>query len=443
SEDDDSGPTCLPSSHEASERILDHLQDRTALQSLISGHPTPGLAEAIHNRDLESVFLEACRHGNIQLLEELLSAGVNVHCRIKETDDRMGFTPIHTAAMYGQLEVARTLLRHQADVNEHRHGDRRPLHEAAEAGYDVMTALLLENGARPYLRDSQGLLPLHLACHQGSTKVATLLLAAGSEVNAADHDLYRPIHHLAQQCDNPYLATLLIDAGCDINAFTSQGYTAVQLACTSGNVNVLAVLLHHGASMASLTWSASPLNLAIRGGHSRVIQLLLRNGAQVNDKDPVSHATASHLIIKEVGSTKMVKRLVRLLLEYGMDINALDAEGNTSLHLAVAEHSATKTVEWQLIVAKLLLVNGADTGLANYQGDFPLDSAIRSNLARPSHDVRLFRLLLAASIHHLPTRELARIEREMRHSDTPVDRARGKEMAALLGTARIANDLDI
>ncbi|KAL8919071.1 MAG: hypothetical protein Q9208_006955 [Pyrenodesmia sp. 3 TL-2023] len=443
SEDNVSDQTCPPSSYDPRGRILDQLQDPTTLRSLVAGHPTPGMTEAIQNGDLEGVLLDACRHGKTQLVEELLRVGVDVHCRKKEPDDRMGSTPIHVAAKYGQLEVARILLRHYACVNDHHHGDRRPLHEAAETGNDTMTELLLVNGARPYLRDSQGVLPLHLACHHGSMKVANLLLHAGSAVDAEDHHLYRPIHHLAQHCDNPYLLTLLIDAGCDINATTSQGYTAVQLACTSGNLNVLAVLLHHGASMVSLNWSASPLNMAIRGGHSKVIQLLLRNGAQVNDMDPITHTTASHLIIKEAGSTKTVKKLVRLLLEYGMDINALDAEGNTSLHLAVAEHSATKTAEWQLIVAKLLLVNGADTGLANFQGDFPLDSAIRLTLARPSYDVRLFRLLVAASIHHVPSRELARIEKGMRCLDTSIDRARAKEMAALLGTARIASDLDV
>ncbi|KAL8897965.1 MAG: hypothetical protein Q9207_006938 [Kuettlingeria erythrocarpa] len=441
-----SGQTCLPSSSDTLERLLDQLQNRTALRSLISNEPSPAMTEAIHNGDLQVVLFDACRHGFTRLVEELLCAGVDVHCRRPDTDGETdGSAPIHIAAIYGQPEVATILLRHGAGVNDHHHGGRRPLHEAAEAGYDTMTALLLENGARPYLRDNRGLEPLHLACHHASMKVATLLLDAGSAVDAADENLYRPIHHLAQECDDPHLAVLLIDTGCDIDASTNQGHTAVQLACMAGNVNVLALLLHHGASMASLSWSASPLNLAVRGGHPRVIQLLLRSGAQINDTDPTTHATVSHLIVKETGSTSIVKKLVRLLLAYGMDINALDAEGNTSLHLAVAEqHSATRTTEWQLIVVKLLLVNGADTGLANFIGDYPLDSAWRLTLTRQAHDVRLFRLLLAASVHHVPTRELVRIEKEMRGEEAVAKkRAGAKEMVALLGTARIACEMDV
>lgn len=440
--------TCQSPSHAisrlASERIIGQLQDRTTLTTIIGGQPTAIMTEAIDNGDLEMVFLEACRNGNTRLVEGLLFAGVDVHCRRKEADDRVdGSTPIHLAAMYGQAQIAMILLNHGACVNDHHHGERRPLHEAAEAGYETMTALLLENGARPYLRDSRGLEPLHLACQHGSMKVASLLLEAGSEVNAGDMNLYRPMHHLAQECDNPFLATMLMDVGCEINATTSQGYTALQLACLSGNINVLAVLLEHGASMAHVRWSASPLNLAIRNGHSKVLQMLLRNGAQVNDMDPVSHDTVSHSIIKEPSSTRRIKKYLKLLLDHGMDINAQDAEGNTSLHLALADYSNKQTAEWQLIVAKTLLVNGADTGFANYQGDYPLDLAHRSSLANPSHDIRLFRLLVAASIHHLPSRELARIESDMRGAEAPANRSRAKEMVALLGAARVKNDLVI
>ncbi|KAL8992400.1 MAG: hypothetical protein Q9169_007133 [Polycauliona sp. 2 TL-2023] len=426
----------------ALERILGQLKDSATLETIIGGRPSPAMVESIHIGDLEGVLLDACRNGNVRLVEELLDAGVNVHCRRREVHDRSdGSTPIHLAAMYGQAQIATILLNHQACVNDHHHGERRPLHEAAEAGYETMTALLLENGARPHLRDGQGLEPLHLACQHGSMKVASSLIEAGASVNSADNHLYRPLHHLAQECDDPYLATRLIDVGCEIDATTDQGYTAVQLACISGNLNVLAALLQRGASMAYLQWSASPLNLAIRGAHLRVTQLLLRYGAPVNDMDPVTHATVSHLIIKEPASSRMVKKLLKLLLEYGMDINAQDSEGNTSLHIAIGKPPADRTLEWQLVVVKILLLNGSDTGFANYFGDYPLDLAHRSTLVKRSYDMRLFRLLVAASIHHLPSRELARIESDMRCSDAPANRPRAKEMVALLGAARIKNDL--
>ncbi|KAL8780151.1 MAG: hypothetical protein Q9213_006606 [Squamulea squamosa] len=400
--------------------------------------------ETHNNYELESVLLDACRHGNIQLADELLCAGVSVHCRIKEADDLVdGSTPIHLAARYSQPQVALKLLHHNAFVNDRHHGGRRPLHEAAEVGDDTTTRILLEHGARPGLRDSRGLEPLHLACLYGSTKVAALLLDAGSAVDSADHNLHRPIHHLAQNCDDPYLARLLIDKGCDIDATTSQGYTALQLACISGNVSVLALLLYHGASLGSPRWLASPLNLAVRGGHLSVIQILLPNGVDVNAIDPVSHATISHLVIRAGSSAKKIQKMLELLLEHGMDINAQDADGNTSLHIVMTELCAVKTNAWQLMVIKALLVHGAKAGISNHRGDFPLTLAYRLTLAAPVLDVRLYRLLVAASIHHLPDKQLARIEREMRCVKTPANRTRTKDLVGLLSAARVTKVLDL
>ncbi|KAL8871535.1 MAG: hypothetical protein Q9174_002656 [Haloplaca sp. 1 TL-2023] len=428
----------------ALETILGQLQDNAELETIIGGRPSPAMVEAIHCGSIEGVLLDACRNGYARLVEELLGAGMNVHCRRRSSDGRGddGSAPIHLAAMYGQAQIATILLEHRACVNDHHHGDRRPLHEAAEAGYETMTQLLLDNGARPHLRDSRGRQALHLACQHGSMKVASLLLEAGASVDAADNNHYRPLHHVAQECDDPFLATTLLDNGCDINATTDQGHTALQLACISGNLNVLSVLLQRSASMKHHhKWSASPLNLAIKGAHLKITQLLLRNGADVNDRDPISHATASHLIIQESMTSRVFKKFLKLLLSHGMDINALDSQGNTSLHNTIAKITPGKRTDWQLVVAKSLLVNGADTGFANFDGDYPLDLAHWSTLRNPNYDLRLFRLLVAASIHHVPGKELARIENDVRSWDTPAERERAKEMAAVLGAARIKNDL--
>ncbi|KAL8773572.1 MAG: hypothetical protein Q9209_001677 [Squamulea sp. 1 TL-2023] len=412
---------------------------------LLDAKPGTVRNQETHNKhELESALLDACRYGDIQLAEELLCAGVSVHCRMKEADGHVdGSTPIHLAAIYSQPQIAMKLLHYDAFVDDHHRGGRRPLHEAAEARDETVTRILLEHGSKPGLRDGRGLEPLHLACQHGSTKVAALLIDAGSAVDSADNNRYRPMHHLAQECDDPYLARLLVDMGCEIGATTNQGYTALQLACISGNAGVLAVLLCHGASLGSSRWSASPLNLAIRGGHLNVIQILLRNGVDVNAIDPFSHTTISHLVIRAGSSAKKIKKMLALLLEHGMDINAQDAEGNTSLHIVMTELCAVKTNAWQLMVVKALLVHGAKTGISNHRGDFPLTLAYRLALVAPVRDVRLYRLLIAASIHHFPDKQLARIERDMRCTETSAHRTRSKEMVALLGAARVTNMLDL
>ncbi|XP_055602720.1 putative ankyrin repeat protein RF_0381 isoform X2 [Uranotaenia lowii] len=60
---------------------------------------------------------------------------------------------------------------------------------------------------------------------------------------------------------------------------------------------------------------------------------------------------------------------VQLLVDHGVEINAMDNEGNTALHIAVA------TGKWELVEA--LLRNGADASLKNHAGLTPMETARR------------------------------------------------------------------
>ena len=82
-----------------------------------------------------------------------------------------GFTPLHLAAFFGQLEAARTLVERGADV----HAVSRnalavpPLQSAAAAGERELAHLLLDAGARPDERN------LWAADQNGDTAMGALL----------------------------------------------------------------------------------------------------------------------------------------------------------------------------------------------------------------------------------------------------------------------------
>ncbi|KAL8703732.1 MAG: hypothetical protein Q9201_003078, partial [Fulgogasparrea decipioides] len=343
--------------------------------------------------------------------------------------------------MHGQSEVALTLLRYGALVDDNRHGDRRPLHEAADIGDSTMTALLLEHGARPYLRDDQGMEPLHMACRIGSFKAARLLLDAGASLNAADYDGYRPLHYLAQDSGDPYLANFLIDLGCDIEARTDRGYTALQLACMCGNSRLLEVLLYHGASLEAKEWQALPLALAVQGGHVEIARLVLKYDSKVDRSCPTTQKTVLHLAAegcarivdngKAVGST-----LTALLCEHGAKINAQDFKGNTALHVALSEGFNDTRSSRQRSMVKTLLANGARVDIANHEGHYPLA------LTSQSPDIQTFRLMLAASLPKLTDKHLARVDRYLRCKKNTASHCKSREMSALLAAALTARALD-
>ncbi|KAL9030063.1 MAG: hypothetical protein Q9196_001776 [Gyalolechia fulgens] len=398
------------------------------------------LEAASSPNQLESALHYACQHGDVRLVNEIFKEDVNVHGRVQEASSAItGPAAIHLAAMHGQSDVALTLLSHGALPNDHYHDQRRPLHDAAETGNDTMTALLLGHGARPNICDNNGVGPLHIASRNGSLKVARLLIDAGASVSTVDHEKYHPLHHLAQGCGDPSFATFLLYQGCDLEARTSQGYTALQLACISGHIRLLEVLLYHGASPEAGEGLAKPLALAIAGGHMRTARYLLESGVEVNYHSPNSHETIVHLVARDIGSMSGRSQstnssVISLLRQYGANINSQDAKGDTPLHVAISALTPRNRLR-QRSTVKALLKNGARADIQNYQGCYPL------TLASRNPDFQVFRLVLATSIDLLPDKHLAGIDREMRKEKAPAIRSSLKEITPLLRIALVARAL--
>lgn len=399
-------------------------------------------AEMLHTAsdkdEMESILLYACQHGAVQIVDQLLRLGVDVHCHVKQAKHYLlGPTAIHIAVMHGQLEAATTLLRHGALANEEGHDGRRPLHHAASNGDFNITALLLEHGARPDFAANNGMEPLHVACQSGSLKVARLLLDAGASLEAADDMGCRPLHCLALHRKDPYFATFLVNLGCDLGSRNKQSLSPLQLACMCGNDRVVEVLLHHDMSFGLEQWSTMPLALAVSGNHRAVARILLESGAEIDRACPSSHRTILHLAAESLrcdrrsGDNPAGHQLVELLCKYGAAVNAQDTNGDTPLHVALSASSSSTAIQHQRSVVKCLISRRARADIPNRDGVYPLTLASR-NL-----DLSIFRHVLAASMHKVPDKHLARIDREVRKRKGPAEKSSSKEMSSLLGTALV------
>jgi len=101
------------------------------------------------------------------------------------------WTPLHSAAYYGNLKVVQKLIEYDADISAEDLDGFTPLCLASEGIYlkdRTVLRLLLERGADVNARTTVGSTPLHRASSWGALEIVRLLLEHGADVEAEDDD---------------------------------------------------------------------------------------------------------------------------------------------------------------------------------------------------------------------------------------------------------------
>ncbi len=163
--------------------------------------------------------------------------------------------PIADAAMRGDAEEVRLLLRRGADVNAPQGDGMTGLHWAAKNGDAEVAAMLLDAGAFVEVVTRLGdYRPLHLAARTGSAEVVDLLLSFGADPLAVTSTGGATALHFAAVSGNEGSAGALIDRGAPVDARESaMGQTPLMWAAAAGRTDVVRTLLAAGADPALTT----------------------------------------------------------------------------------------------------------------------------------------------------------------------------------------------
>uniref|UniRef100_A0A669D1W8 Ankyrin 2 n=1 Tax=Oreochromis niloticus TaxID=8128 RepID=A0A669D1W8_ORENI len=239
-----------------------------------------------------------------------------------------GFTPLHVAAKYGSLDVAKLLLQRRAPPDSAGKNGLTPLHVAAHYDNQNVALLLLDKGASPHTMAKNGYTPLHIAAKKNQMEIATVLLRYGAETNILTKQGVTPLH-LASQEGHADMAALLITKGAQINVPTKSGLTALHLAAQEDKVAVAEILSRNAANLDQQTkLGYTPLIVACHYGNAKMVNFLLQNGASVNAKTKNGY-TPLHQAAQQ-GNT----HIINVLLQYGAKPNATTVNGNTALGIA-------------------------------------------------------------------------------------------------------------
>ena len=153
------------------------------------------------------------------------------------------------AAMKGDRDAVRALLKQGADVSAAKGDGMTALHFAAERGDAAMTDMLVYAGANVSAVTRIGhYTPLHLASRAGNAAVVQALIKAGASVSARTTTSGVTPLHLAASSGSGDVVGLLLDYGADADAKESEwGQTPLMFAAAENRVNAITVLLQRGA----------------------------------------------------------------------------------------------------------------------------------------------------------------------------------------------------
>jgi len=200
---------------------------------------------------------------------------------------------------------------------------------------------------------------------------------------------------LCRAAGNANVATLekFIDMGVDLNKGDYDQRTALHVASSLGNKEVVEFLLKYGANVNVLDrWGGTPLKDAKAGGLEEICALLERHGAvaSFDAQNPPSMMALSAAV--EQGSVDTVQRL----LDNGVEPDQLNFDLRAPLHLACASG--------QLEIAEKLLQKGASVNIFDRYGKMPVDYARGS----PKNSHALLKLLAKhGAILDIPSREIS------------------------------------
>ena len=366
----------------------------------------------------------ACTNRSAPMVERLLTAGADANAALLN-----GETVLMTCARAGDANAVKTLLAHHADVNakEREHQQTALMWAVAQRHPDVVQLLIdakadirarsliysqtvvgeqTQRAGREELNYTVlrgGATPLLFAARVGDVESARVLLKAGADANDTQPDGVSALV-LAAHSGNGNVGALLLEHGADPNAFGS-GYGALHAAILRSDLNLVRALLARGADPnARITkgtpirrdttdWNlpatligSTPYLLAARFLESEIMPVLVAGGA--DPKLTMPNGADAVMLAAGMGSGKTASRRGIETIDFGK----VEPESRVQQAVAAAiglngdvKAAAGPTGDTALHVAaalgydtvvQFLVEHGADIGVKNKRGLTPLVAAM-------------------------------------------------------------------
>lgn len=276
-------------------------QDIKAVRSMIAK------GYGVNEQQEASLACIACRRANLEMLNLLVEAGVDINIPDRRSQTSKARTPLQEASRKGWIEGVKLLLDLGADVDACEEGDVTSLHIASRMGHTDVVKILLQHRADPCGSKLSITSPLH---ETSSLPITKMLLQAGAMVNHRDRNKCTPLH-LQAYSGHPEIIQMLLDAGADPHSCDRKGRSPVFLLGGRGDsVKCYNILKKLGLNynLRDLNENTLAHSLAHRSNSEELLRLLMEDAPKLWLTKNLSGQTPFDILVFR-GHGDWVKRL--------------------------------------------------------------------------------------------------------------------------------------
>ena len=253
---------------------------------LITSYLDAGIAINGVDKQGKTALIAACESASIDVVKLLLSRGADVN----PEPVRYVLPPLLCAVLTDdsrRIELLNLLISKGSNLDITDTFGGTALHYASvERSFDVIK-LLLDNGANPSTRDNDGCTPLHYAAYYSCIRCVKALVSRSRKgLTICDSNGNTPLHVAASSeglCQFEIVEYFIL-MGSDHSKRNKCGLSPIMLSISQAAPSIISYLLRcSGTNINTQFYNGwYPIHYAIKRGDSRIVNILISAGADVN-----------------------------------------------------------------------------------------------------------------------------------------------------------------
>ena len=271
----------------------------------------------------------AAQQGHLNLCHKLIDQH-NFNVNMGDND---GWTALHWSAMNGSYELVKYFVGMVTDIHVKTNDGSNCLHIAAMGGHlNLCKELIDKHSFDLSMVQNGGFTTLHFSAASGSYEVVKYFVGMGVDIHLQGFDKTNCLH-IAAKCGHSKLCrTLVNNYNFDVSFGNDDGKTALHYSAESGSFDLFFYFLERGCEIYRKTsHMENVLHLACFGGHFDICKFVL----EYFTKDfKVSNTRKHYMLDAKFYRSQVFYKYNTIFL------HAMDANGNTYLHLAAEGNQA-------------------------------------------------------------------------------------------------------